>query len=217
MKFMLGAAMLALALAGACAGPGGGGQGQGDDDGASPNQNDNANSNGGVTNPPDQNDNQGTGNDNEAGDPPANDNGDDSGDLPTAFRLDGVWDDNGRHVIIEQNGDEVAANYFSEYICDLDSGPVPVDEEPTPGSETESTFLDFRGVLSSGVDVLPGDLITGETSICLFGFDGMRGLALGEMTLSVVDENTISGEWEYDGDGDASSVLSGSILLTREQ
>ena len=76
------------------------------------------------------NDNASGANDNASG---ANDNGsttndnDDSGELPTAFRLDGVWDDNGRHVIVEQNGVEVVGNYFTERYCDLDTGPVDAE------------------------------------------------------------------------------------------
>lgn len=201
-----------LALSG-CAAPGGGRPPS--------DRNDNINSNGGGGGPSGGNDNADDPDDNGSGGndngTAENDNGDDSGELPTAFRLDGVWDDNGRHAIIEQNGDQVTANYFSEYICDTDNGPVPVDEEPEPGANTESTFFNFSGVLSSGEEVLPGDLLTGETTICLFGFDGVRGLQVAEMTLQVIDENTISGEWEYDGDGDPSTILSGSIFLTREQ
>lgn len=179
-----------LTLVAGCATSGGGGTGTGDngDGGPPPNQNGNSDNNG---------------------------SSDDSGDLPTAFRLDGVWDDNGRHTIIEQNGVEVQANYFSEYICDLDLGPVPVNEDPAPGANTATASLDFRGTLNNGEDVLPGDIITGETSICLYG--SINGIVLAHLTLTVVDENTMSGKWEADSDGDGATDYSGSATLTRVQ
>lgn len=187
-----------LIVVAGCATSGGGGSGTG------------GNGDGGP--PTNQNDNEATTNDNVSDGPDAND---DSDDLPTAFRLDGVWDDNGRHTIIEQNGVEVQANYFSEYICDLDTGPIPVDEDPAPGANTETTFFSFGGTLNNGEDVLPGDIITGKTSICLYG--SINGIILADLTLTVVDENTMSGEWEADSDGDGETDYSGSATLTREQ
>lgn len=202
-----------LALAG-CATPGGG---------TPPSANDDVNSNGGGSGPPVQNDNEASSNDNGSSandnDSVANDNdsgtndNDDSGELPVAFRLDGVWDDNGRHVIIEQNGIEVEANYFTERFCDPEIGPV---DEPTPGAD--STFFDFRGTLNNGEDVLPGDTITGEVTTCRYGFDsGNNGFVLADMTLVVVDEDNMSGEYEYDEDGDGEPDRFGSFTVTRQQ
>lgn len=143
---------------------------------------------------------------------PGDDSSDDaSEDLPVAFRLDGVWDDNGRHVIVEQNGTTVSGMYFSQYFCDVVAGPVPVNEDPSPGANVFGTFFDFEGMLSAGEDVLPGDTITGETSFCRFGNDDdSDGLDLAAMTLTVIDHDTISGEWN-------TVDLSGSIHLTRQQ
>ena len=217
MRICLSLITLALMVSAGCGTPGGGGGGN---DGPPSGEDDNFNSNGGGG-PSVENDNQtvedddADGPNDNAADAGENDNGDDSGELPTAFRLDGVWDDNGRHAIVEQNGVEVEATYFSEYICDLDTGPVPVDEEPAPGADTESTFFDFGGTLNNGEGVLPGDVITGQTSICLYG--STRGIVLADFTLNVVDEDALSGEWEYDSDGDGEPDYAGSITLTREQ
>lgn len=154
-------------------------------------------------------------NDNQSGDPNANDNADDSDDLPIAFRLDGTWDDNDRPIVIEQDGVEVVAIYSFAYICDLDSGPVPLSEVPAPEANTDSTFFSFSGTLNNGEDVLPGDKITGETSICLYG--SPSGIVLAEITLTVIDEDSISGDWEFDEDGDGEPEYTGSVALTREQ
>jgi hypothetical protein len=213
MRILVTFGLLLLAISG-CAAPSGG---------PPSDENDNVNSNGDGGGPTGQNDNGSTlndnaptGNDNDSG---ANDNGsdgndnDDSGELPTAFRLDGVWDDNGRHVIVEQNGVEVVGNYFTERYCDREDGPV--DE---PGSNTDATFFDFRGTLNNGEDVLPGDLITGEVNTCRWGFESGNGFVLADLTLTVVDEDTMSGEWESaDDDGDGEPDFIGSITLTREQ
>lgn len=65
--------------------------------------------------------------------------------------------------------------------------------------------------------MLPGDTITGETSICNYGRESGNGIALAALTLTVVDENTLSGEWEFDRDGDGEPDASGSIVVTRQQ
>ena len=220
MRTMLAFSTFLLIIAAGCSAPGGGGMGTGGDGGGDPsaNQNENTSTNGGGG-PSGENDNQTSANDNAGGsndnapDSNENDNGDDSGELPTAFRLDGVWDDNGRHVIVEQNGVEVEGNYFTERYCDLENGPV--DE---PGPNTDSTFFDFSGTLNSGEDVLPGDIITGEVNTCRYGFESGNGFVLADLTLNVVDENTMSGEWESaDDDGDGEPDFTGSISLIRVQ
>lgn len=185
--------------------------GGGDGDGSAPTGQDDASTNGGGTGSSDQNDDP-------SDDPDADNNGndsDDSDDLPVAFRLDGMWEDNGRPIVINQNGAQVVATYSFAYICDLDTGPVPLSEVPDPGANTDSTFFNFDGTLNNGEDVLPGDIITGETSICLFG--DRSGIVLADLTLTVVDENTMSGDWEIDADGDGELDYAGSIMLTREQ
>jgi len=134
-----------------------------------------------------------------------------SGDLPVAFRLDGVWLDNGRNVIVEQNGTTVSAMYFSEYLCDLNGGPVPVNEDPLPGADVESTFFNFEGTLSAGEEVLPGDIIMGQVNFCIYGNDDrVNGFALADMMLTVVDQETLTGEW-------FTEEFFGTLTLTRQQ
>jgi len=142
---------------------------------------------------------------------------DPSGDLPVGFRLDGIWDDNGRQARIEV-AEEVVAVYVVERFCDRDNGPVPIGEEPAPGADVQNTFFDFVGTLINGEDFLPGDTITGDVNICRYGYDdGVNGWVLAPFTVTVVDENTLSGEWNYDSDGDGEPEASGSLLLTRQQ
>lgn len=172
----------------------GGGSGDGTDDGAG-------------------NDNGNTGGSDDGG---ATD--DDSDQLPQAIFLDGIWDDNGRRVTVTVTQDVVEAYYVEERYCDRESGPT--DE---PGDNTDSTTVDFGGTLSNGEVVLPGDTITGTSPeggiiTCRWGYeDGNDGFVFADFTLTVVDENTMSGEYRYDSDGDGEPDATGSLFLTRVQ
>ena len=148
---------------------------------------------------------------------------DDSDQLPQAISLDGIWEDNGRRVTVSVTIDAVEAYYVEEQYCDRENGPVDSPESTEPGADVDSTTIDFVGTLTNGEVVLPGDTITGILPdggiiTCRSGFeDGNNGWVFASFNLIVEDENTMSGEYQYDSDGDGEPDATASLLLTRVQ
>jgi hypothetical protein len=137
-----------------------------------------------------------------------------------SFRLDGVWDDAGRQVVLVQAGTEITGTHVEQFVCDLDGGPVPPGEAPPDGAETQATFLYFRGDLDGQEAVLPTDTVVGEITICRFGLpsgaDPGSGLQTTPITFTVVDAFHLTGSWQMDDNNDGTPEASGSITLIRQ-
>jgi hypothetical protein len=138
---------------------------------------------------------------------------DNSDGPPGAFRLDGSWLDHGRETRIVTTGSQVRATYASKFLCNRDTGPVGLNEEPAPNADLDTTFENFTGTLSRSGNVLPGDTITGTTSTCRSGYTAEQqqqsglpnGLVAAPIVITVADENTLQGVWydseDLDGNG----------------
>ncbi len=133
------------------------------------------------------------------------------------FRLDGVWDDNGRLVNVAQDGTALRGDFVTDYYCDLDRGSLRGDETPAPDANVQTTTQDFTAVLSGAEDVFPGDTISGEVVTCRWG-GAAPGIARVSLELTVQDKNTLTGEFisdvDYDEDGE---IDRGSITMTRQE
>jgi len=122
-----------------------------------------------------------------------------AGDAPTAYNLNGFWDDNGRVIHIMQTGSEVIANYVETYICDHNDGAVPPGETHDGVGETSETDLDFHATLNAGQ-------LIGETNVCNWEAGGAThelgaGLMLAPMELTVSEDGTeLTGSWYNEHD-----------------
>jgi hypothetical protein len=147
------------------------------------------------------------------------DAGVDSGAAP--IHLDGTWSDNGRAVVILQDGSGVTGTYHTALVCDLDNGAQPPGTMPAPGANVETTTEDFTATLSNGPDVHVGDTLTGSITTCRHGYEpdsGVRnGIVYADLKMTVTDANTLSGEWQADSDGDGKIDTKAAILITRKQ
>jgi hypothetical protein len=134
----------------------------------------------------------------------------------SAFRLDGVWDDNGRRVRITQAGTSVSGEFIGDYYCDLERGSLHGEETPQPDANVQTTKDDFTGTLSGTEEVAAGDTITGEVVVCRWG-GSAPGIARVRLELTVEDANTLRGEYiadiDYDEDGEMDR---GPITMVRE-
>lgn len=101
---------------------------------------------------------------------------------PPVIDLSGRWEDNGREVIIRQEGSEVIAEYVEPYpLCD-----------PQDGSEPQPYEKDFEATLS-------GDSLTGEVTVCNWGesWGSEIGIQQADMRLGVsADGDTLTGMYD---------------------
>lgn len=103
------------------------------------------------------------------------------------YGLNGRWIDNsnGQDTCVLHTGSEVGGNYLEEHICDHGDGT----------GHTSVTLVNFRGTLA-------GNVITGTTTACRFGFDSGNGFLDAPMMLTVSEDGkTLDGTW-YDSDAD---------------
>jgi len=123
---------------------------------------------------------------------------------PSFPDLNGVWADNGRLIVMVQNGLSVSAAYIEERICDHQDGS---------GATTRYRF-DFNGTLALEGDVwtLSGE----EFGVCGYGHDdpSRNGLILTDAQAVVsTDFNTISGDWY---NSDISDWVVGGVHIVRQ-
>ena len=97
------------------------------------------------------------------------------------YGLNGRWIDNNnsRDTCVFHTGSEVGGNYLEEYVCDHGDGTGNISV----------TLINFRGTLA-------GNVITGTTTTCKFGFDSGNGFVDAPMMLTVSEDGkTLSGSW----------------------
>lgn len=97
------------------------------------------------------------------------------------YGLNGLWVDNnnGRDTCVIHTPSGVDGNYVALYECDHRDGT----------GDVSVTLVNFRGTLE-------GDVITGTTTTCRFGFDSDNGFVDAPMMLAVsADGKTLSGSW----------------------
>jgi hypothetical protein len=102
------------------------------------------------------------------------------------YGLGGRWIDNGNGLdtCVFHTGSEVGGNYLEEHLCDHGDGT----------GNTSVTLINFRGTLA-------GNVITGTTSVCRFGFDSGNGFVDAPMTLTVsADGKSLDGTWFHSDD-----------------
>jgi N-acetylmuramoyl-L-alanine amidase len=97
------------------------------------------------------------------------------------INLRGTWDDNGREVLVRQDGSAVVAEFAEPPLCD-----------PQDGSEPRPREKDFEASLR-------GDSLIGKVTVCNYGenWGSEIGIQEVDMRLGVsADGNTLSGMYE---------------------
>jgi hypothetical protein len=98
-----------------------------------------------------------------------------------AVDLTGLWDDNGRQVLISQSGSSVTATYVEPYVCDHQDGT----------GQTSETDIDFTATLD-------GRTLRGEINTCSFGSENPLGVGIKPAPFTVTlsdDSRELTGTW----------------------